>query len=491
MTDFFQVEFFEEEFEQIEPSFDATIFDRRRFRSLDTKKNQERSLKVPESARQATCGKIVFSEYLHGLIIKWDHSYSFSNAKATIAQHILDSNDAQVELFNKFVKHMQKSMVMNIGEIFDHVKLEYVPIVKGLNTVDNRFYLGLKDTGPRANVFVREIMLLLLAPINVKFTMKPKMNDRYFAQFFLTRTGNPVPAIIPADDTKNEMVKNETSLFENFSKTKTSSLDGKIISFYDHHVAGEIDECQLQKIEKASVAGSMISTRIARKNVQPEKSGFEKVVEDNEDNLSDFVGSSITPKGKKNAPINLDDFDSPLQQANRYKENFPKDDTESVSSSMESYDTSDDDLESFGMAEKQHKSKLLSSSAASEINLYRKFENVLTIPNKDSSSSIVTLNSSIIRKFGDLNIKTIDYGQPLLTYINNPSLESESNILELFESFKLVIPDVEKHITDILTEYNSEKDYKEIQNNLLVKVNNGCVDSILRLFILTIYFRPQ
>lgn len=159
---------------------------------------EEEKFQLP--ATKATKGELVYSSLMNGIYINWPHKNPLNKLDSTLGDNVLLNSDTQLEIFNKFNKFLQGKILMNI-RVVDYLTLEYSS-VEPFRKSGDIIYLGVKKSVRRNPIF--HLLKLYISSVNQKFTIRPRMNEKYFAHFFANRTQCPVPGpVVPAADQPN------------------------------------------------------------------------------------------------------------------------------------------------------------------------------------------------------------------------------------------------------------------------------------------------
>lgn len=415
----------------------------------NTPQNQRCVFEMPELKNTTTSGILQYSPHLQGVYILWPHRNPILNTPpTTITDTILDAPACQLEIFNKFVKYLQKKILMKIC-ILNHLKLSYMPD-KLVFASDNAeiFYLEISKR-IKANA-IYTILNLYLQTTQIEFKIKPNMTEQYFSQFFINRTapttilgGTCIPTTIIQDSQQQQ-------------KNEQTEAVCRIINLAD---------------EKTPVIPPPPQQILTKQNI-----------------IDDITMTALI----KNTPLPINDFEkTPPPPAKRLRL-----DSDTSNSTEESYSQIDSCSEANESSAESDNEK----ATPSEINLNNHFSRTLQTNSANSELSFSSIGSSILRKFKSMHINTNQYTQPLLMYINRSDASvKRDHIQRLFDKFVSEFPTttaaagenylasanfIEQSRIELVEKLTSDNN---LLQHIFLQATNGCIENIYQLFIIVLY----
>lgn len=381
--------------------------------------------------KEYTVAYMTYSPQINGIFLSYPHRNPLLNFTSKIDNKILDSATAQLEIFNKFLKQFQKK-ILNSIVLKNFLKLEYIP--QSLTRENETLYLGINPRFKKNSIY--NLLTLYLMAVHDKMYIQPKIDEKFFAQFYYNRTmptvniplaAQPAPDIDPLLKSLIEPVPNPVVAYE---QTLVDETNAPQIAITKNIIVEEI----LREHEA--------------KGLPPPIRDFDEVNSNKRPRLSSSTSSTLSSN-------------------------------ESESEMEEDEDSEDERM-----------------SKATEINLNRHFQKTLQMSN-DGKSDISSIGSSIIKNFKDMHLNTSEFSRPLITYINS-KFETVAARTEAIEKLKTLFATFIKDNTNdvMLTEEQIEKTridlLEQITNDntklqtIILKAKNGCVESIYLLFVVVL-----
>lgn len=429
--------------------FSITFKDDSMVEHATTTQRQRCTFELPELKNTTTTGVLQYSHHLQGVYITWPHRNPILNTPpATITDTILDAPACQLEIFNKFVKYLQKKILMKIC-ILNHLKLSYMPD-KLVFASDNAEILYLEVSKRIKTNTIYKILTLYLQTVQLEFKIKPIMTEQYFSQFFINRTAPTTTACIP-------IIMQEPQQQTSQAKQQTEEV------------------CQIVNLadEKTPV-------------IPPPQQQQQQIL--TKQNIIDDIAMTALIE---NAPLPIDDLekDPPTQPAKRLR--F---DSETSSSGTEEIYSQ---IDSCSEANESSAESDDEKTTPSEINLNNHFSKTLNTNSAGSELSFSSIGSSILRKFKNMHINTNQYTQPLLMYINrSDSTIKRDYIQKLFDKFVSEFPTtadannlasascIEQSRIELVEKLTSDNN---LLQHIFLQATNGCIENIYQLFIIVLY----
>lgn len=169
--------------------------------------------------KNLTHGSIEYSPLFQGVFIRWPHRNPINkNApKPTVLDSILDTEKAQYEIYNEFVKYLQKTHFLDMN-LFTALSIDYIPTTPQKLHDTSLFYVKI-DKNVK-NKLLSQLLLCVLIATNVQFTLSPKIDPKHFSEFFANRTQTnicPPPTATTKAPATNADLDEQIDIFKSFN----------------------------------------------------------------------------------------------------------------------------------------------------------------------------------------------------------------------------------------------------------------------------------
>lgn len=474
-----------------------------------------------------TFGNLVYTPALQGVYIDWPHRNPVKRVddKPSIQDNILDVDKTQYEIFNKFVKYLQKLHSFDLN-LFKAFSILYMPLGT-LNQNPDIMYLCI-DKGIKNEKLQQMLQLILMSVHTVPFTLRPNIDPKHFPEFYANRARFNLPRQQQQQQQQQPPPITSAQLmaaFEGFARNPNqegAAANSNVTTSVEQPVVTTVSTNVSEKVPPPPPLPSPPLERLNRDDI------IAMALKD-----SDFVDNFLTPKrrnrggdGKDNNDYTDEEDDNDYNEflnattstprtvvsnKNRKRQRFERDspppvvdaDDSEVSSFTDDKDDmdsdwDDDDDDDDNNAAMDHSDDGEDDTGnASELNLLKSFERTTRIVAQNADESIPptasSIGSSVIRYFRKMNVMANKYAEPIIGYFSSPSEAGRQNVFRVFAEMKAENPSLSeiliRRIADELRAMPTLNDAGTSQlfvENLMVQTRSGCIDSTLKMYLLVV-----